>query len=52
MSTAPSEEPATVTPPRTTLPGPVSFLDRLSEAQMAVLVILGGLLLYIPLAGS
>src|SRR4051812_2835851 len=30
----------------------VGFLDRLSERQMTVLVILFGLLLYIPLAGS
>jgi 4-amino-4-deoxy-L-arabinose transferase-like glycosyltransferase len=29
-----------------------SFLDRLTERQMALLVILGGLLLYLPLAGS
>jgi 4-amino-4-deoxy-L-arabinose transferase-like glycosyltransferase len=30
----------------------VTFLDRLSERQMALLVILFGLLLYIPFAGS
>jgi 4-amino-4-deoxy-L-arabinose transferase-like glycosyltransferase len=31
---------------------PMSFFDRLSERQMALLVILGGLLLYLPFAGS
>jgi 4-amino-4-deoxy-L-arabinose transferase-like glycosyltransferase len=33
-------------------PPGASFLERLTERQMALLVILGGLLLYLPFAGS
>src|SRR5512133_1886430 len=39
-------------PAATGTPTPTGFLDRLSERQMVLLVMLIGALLYLPLAGS
>jgi 4-amino-4-deoxy-L-arabinose transferase-like glycosyltransferase len=43
---------AAAPPPTAGQPGKTAWLDRLSETQAALLVILIGLLLYIPFAGS
>lgn len=44
--------PADLAPPLPTPPHPASFFDRFSNRQMTVAVILFGLLLYLPFAGS
>ena len=46
------DPPPAVAPATTTTPPRLGLLDRLSEGQTTALVILLGLLLYIPFAGT